>query len=918
MDEERRRCRRRGAARAVLAGLAAGALFQTACDGSRLRVARLFCDGRENPWAIEGTSPRLSWTLFSNVRGERQTAYRVLVASTAEALARDVGDLWDSGRVESDRSVLIPYAGKPQASRRRACWKVRVWDKAGRPSDWSVPAAWTNGDADGDEWLPTWIAAADEDGPLPLFRRAFRVGRRPSRALLDVCGLGFFELRLNGEKVGDHEFDPGWTDYRKRCLYVRFDVTDRILRGRNAMGVLLGNGLYNVRGGRYVKFTGSFGPPKLALRLRLEYPDGTVEDVVSGADWKTSPGPIVFSCIYGGEDYDARLEIPGWDRPGFDDSAWRPVAVVPGPGGRLVPQTAPPVKVMRRFPAVASAEPKPGVVVYDLGQNMSGWPGLSVRGPSGATVKLVPGELLGPDGLVSQRSSGTPVSFSYTLRGGGEAETWRPRFSYYGFRYVQVEGVVTAGAGADGASRPVVLGLEGQFVHSSARVVGRFASSDPLVNRIHNLILRAVESNLQSVVTDCPHREKLGWLEVSHLLGPAIFFNYDVAALYRKICADTADSQLANGLVPDIAPEFTVFEAGFRDSPEWGSAAVINPGLLDLYAGDSGLLAENYETMKRYAEYLGSRADGFIVSHGLGDWCDVGPGSPGESQLTSKGLTATAIYYQDLRVLEKAAGLMGRIEEAGRWAALAEEVRQAFNARFFRRDDRLYDRGSQTAQAMPLALEMVDEADRPVVLDGLVATIRAGGNRVTAGDIGFVYVVRALHEGGRGDVLWDMVTQPDGPGYADQLRKGATTLAEAWDANPALSQNHCMLGHAEEWFYRGLAGLSPDPAAPGFKRFFIRPDVVGTLRWVEAEHDSPYGRIVSAWEKKGGRLFLRVVVPPNTTAVISIPADRAGSVLEGGRPAADSPGVRYLRSAGGRSEYEIGSGKYRFSCPFSD
>ena len=646
---------------------------------------------------------------------------------------------------------------------------------------------------------------------------------------------------MNGEKVGDHELDPGWTNYRKRCLYVRFDVTDRILRGRNAVGVLLGNGLYNVRGGRYVKFTGSFGPPKLALRLRLEYEDGSVETVASGADWKTSPGPIVFSCIYGGEDYDARREIPGWDRPGFDDSAWRPVSMVAGPGGRLAPQTAPPVKVMKRFPSVAATEPKPGVVVYDLGQNMSGWPAVTVRGPAGATVKLVPGELLGPDGLVTQRSSGTPVSFSYTLRGSADAETWRPRFSYYGFRYVQVEASAAneTGAGAAGASRPEILGVEGQFVHSSARVIGRFSSSDPLVNRIHNLILRAVESNLQSVITDCPHREKLGWLEVSHLLGPAIFFNYDVASLYRKICWDTAESQLDNGLVPDIAPEFTVFEAGFRDSPEWGSAAVINPSLLDLYAGDPAALAERYETMKRYATYLGSRADGHIVSHGLGDWCDIGPGSPGESQLTSKGLTATAVYYQDLRVLEKAAGLLGFADDAGRWSALAEEVRQAFNARFFRRDVRLYDRGSQTAQAMPLALGMVDEADRAAVLDGLVGIIRAGGNRVTAGDIGFVYVVRALYEGGRGDVLWDMVTQPDGPGYADQLRKGATTLAEAWDANPALSQNHCMLGHAEEWFYRGLAGLSPDPAAPGFKRFFVRPDVVGTLRSVEAEHDSP-------------------------------------------------------------------------------
>jgi hypothetical protein len=418
---------------------------------------------------------------------------------------------------------------------------------------------------------------------------------------------------------------------------------------------------------------------------------------------------------------------------------------------------------------------------------------------------------------------------------------------------------------------------------------------------------------LQSVLTDCPHREKLGWLEVSHLLGRGIMFNHRTPAFYAKVSQDMREAQLENGLVPDIAPEYTVFSGGFRDSPEWGSAALFNPWLVQEFYGDASLLAQHYDVMQRYVAYLGSRASDHIVAHGLGDWYDIGPRDPGPSQLTSVGLTATAIYYGDVMILADTARRLGKTDDAARYDQLAAQVRAAFNARFFHPDSRRYDTGSQTAQAMPLVLNLVEPPHRAALIENLVQSVRTNGNRVTAGDVGFMYVVRALTDAGRSDVLFDMVTQTNGPGYADQLRKGATTLTEAWDANPNSSHNHCMLGHAEEWFYTGLAGIRPDPAAPGFKRFLIQPAIVGDLTWVKAHHDSPYGRIASAWRRDGRKFTLEVQIPPNTAATIYVPAMDMATVREGGKPLAKVRDLKLLRAEPGAAVVEAGSGRYRFS-----
>jgi hypothetical protein len=414
------------------------------------------------------------------------------------------------------------------------------------------------------------------------------------------------------------------------------------------------------------------------------------------------------------------------------------------------------------------------------------------------------------------------------------------------------------------------------------------------------------------VLTDCPHREKLGWLEVSQLLADGLMYNFDLARFYAKIEQDMADSQIDNGLIPDIAPEYTVFSKGFRDSPEWGSAGVINPWNALVMYGDRRNLENHFSVMLRYADYLQSTAKDQIVSHGLGDWYDIGPGGPGESQLTSKGITSTAVYYQDLSILQRVAALLGKKDEATALAARAAKVREAFNTAFYHPKDKQYDRNSQTANAMPLILGLAETKERGAVAANLASEIKDGKYHVTAGDVGFSYLVRALTDTEQGDLLYQMVCQTDGPGYAYQIDHGATSLTEAWDTNPASSQNHCMLGHVEGWFYRGLAGIRADESAPGFRHFILRPQMPEGLEWVKAHYDSIRGRIASEWHVEPDATTWTVQIPPNTTATLNLPVAKADTVAEGGKPLAESKGIDKVRTDSGRVVIEATSGTYQF------
>lgn len=1045
----------------------------------------LKCESLKNPLGIDVIQPRLSWKMESRQdtrsRGTLQTAYQILVASSPEQLARDAGDLWDSGKVTTRQSVHVEYGGKALSTREQCHWKVRIWDDKGSVSQWSKPVHWTMGLLKPEDWRARWIMSDGSDSrslkdrawlwsskaaqgdpairppgrawfrnhlfipatadissatlllsadnsfvafvngrqvlegsnwqtlseaevglnlahghnviavvatnggtspnpagligmlivnfkngacvtipvdtrwktcsqefpdwaevsfddkswtpavevakygdgewgeqvaiskALPLFRKTFKIDKRVRRAQLALCGLGFNEPRLNGKSLDDAVLEPGWTDYRKTCLYTVYDLTERLVHGENTLGVMLGNGMYHVAGGRYTKFTGSFGPPKLIAQLDIEYVDGSTAQILSDQSWKTAPGPIVFSCIYGGEDYDARKELPGWDKSEFNATAWQAAHECDGPGGHLTTRSGPPIRVKEMFRPVKLSQPRPGTWVYDLGQNFSGWPCLTVRGAAGATVRMITGELVDRNGFVSQRSSGTPVWFAYTLKG-KRVESWHPQFSYTGFRYVQVEGAVPEDEPKNASEKPRLLHLEGQFLYPDTEATGSFSCSNPDVNRVHGLILAAIKSNFKSVLTDCPHREKLGWLECAHLLAGCFMYNFDCARFYEKISNDMREAQIENGMVPDIAPEYTVFGGGFRDSPEWGSASVIAPWLSYEMYGDSRILRDQYETMKRYTGYLRSQSKKHIVSHGLGDWYDIGPNGPGESQLTSRGLTATGVYFQDLDILRKTAALLGRDNEAREFEKLGEEVGSSFNAAFFHAGKNQYDRNSQTGNAMPLFLGLTPPEHRLNVLENLANNISQNTNRVTAGDVGFYYVVQALQNGGRSDVLYNMLCQTNGPGYLYQLRMNATSLTEAWDTDAGSSQNHCMLGHIEEWFYTGLLGIRPE--TPGFQKIIISPYPAEGMAWAGGSYDSVYGRIASRWKHEAGRFTLDVTIPPNTTALVTVPTRDFQGITESGKIIAKARGVKLLRTENNATVFAVGSGTYQFQSPF--
>ena len=1036
-----------------------------------LRPVGLRCGFVADPLGVDTPAPRLSWTLQGNGRDQRQTAYRLLVASSPGLLARGEGDLW-AGVAASDRSNGIAYAGKPLRSGEQCWWKVRVVDQAGRASAWSAPARWTMGilratDWQGARWIGAEAAApahatligyhaaeagrqddmkwvqvdlgkerpisgvrlypmrhAGRDGfgfplrfrveaardadfhqPLPiadrtaadypspgvqpvafsphgltaryvrvtatklwlreaaitgkaayafalrgigvdsagkqaavggvtaqdsvesgewgraaladfaaptaqaartdslLLRRRFTVRPRLTRAVAFVCGLGQYEMSVNGGRVGDALLSPGWTQYNRTCLYDTYDITRSLRPGVNVIGLFLGNGMYNIHPGRYTKITGSFGPQRAVGLFRLEYADGTTDSVVTDGRWEVSAGPVTFSSVYGGEDYDARLAPTGWDTPG-DNRRWSRPVLTPGPGGVLrgLSCAGPPIRRFAALTPVRRRRLNATATVYDLGQNASLMLRLRVRGPAGASVRVTPSELVKGNGDIDDQMCGGDSYWTYTLSGRGE-ETYASRFYYRGGRYLKVDLRPAPGS----ASLPVVTAIEGDGVRADAPAVGRFACSSGMYNKVYSLVRWAQMNNMVSILTDCPTREKLGWLEEDHLNGPALRYNFDMATLMSKMVNDMADAQRPNGLVPSTCPDYPHWSEGaFTNPPEWGSACIAVPWQQYEFDGDLEPLRRHYDTMKRYVAYLGARANGHIVSFGLGDWYDSRQN--GVSQLTPVGLTATAFFYFDTRTLARVAALLGKPAEAAQFAGQADQIRGAFNRTFYHASAGRYATGSQASDAFPLAMGLVESADRPAVFAALVKDVEAKGS--TAGEVSLKYVLESLADGGRSDVV-DAAYGTDRSGYGLQVKLGKTSLTEGW--NGSASQDHFMFGQINEWFYRYLAGIQDDPNGPGFRRIIIRPAVVGGLAWAKAVYDSRSGRIVSGWKRDGRRLTLGVAIPANTTATVYVPARDLRSVREGGKPISPTRGVRFLRSEGGANVYRVGSGNYLFS-----
>lgn len=900
-----------------------------------LNPTKLTCENQVDPLGIDNALPQLSWQIISGRRGVLQTGYRILVSDNIGNINKNIGDVWDTKRVNESSSIHIRYAGMALQPVKTYYWKVMVWDNKNNASHWSKTAEWQMGLLSKNDWKKAeWIAyamlpdslrivpAEPERGSkklnaindvLPLMRKDFMVKKALKKATVFISGLGQFEMHLNGNKVGDHFFDPTWTEYKKEAMYVTFDVIKQLKPGQNTIGVVLGNGFYFIpRDGRYRKLTGAYDFPKMICRLALEYKDGSTENIVSDASWKTHKSPTTYTSIYGGEDYNANLEQPGWDAAPFNDKSWKQVEVNDGPP-ELRCQMSGHVKVEEIFTPKKITEINDSVIVYDLGQNASGIPQITVKGKKGDTVRIVPAELLNEDGTANQRASGSPHYDDYVLKG-GPAETWHPRFTYYGFRYVQIERAALPTA-SNIHHLPTILSVKGLHIRNDAKAIGTFECSNELFNRTFTLINWAIKSNLMNVLTDCPHREKLGWLEQAHLMGNSIQYNYDVANFFRKVVHDMMAAQTREGLIPEIAPEYVVFDfpdGMFRDSPEWGSAGILLPWYLYRWYGDSEILKESFPMMKKYISYLQKRAKDNILSQGLGDWYDLGPKDPGVSQLTPMGVTGTAIYYYDLDVVSKIATLLGKENEASDYDKLAAEVRTSFNEKFFNKETKEYGTGSQTANAMAVFMKLVEPQYKEDVVQNIVKDIRQRNNSLTSGDIGYRYLLKVLDDEGRSDVIFDMNNRTDVPGYGYQLAKGATSLTESWQALASSSNNHLMLGHLMEWFYAGLAGIRQSDSSVAFKNIIIRPEPVGDVTFAKATYQSAYGLIASDWKKEKQFFKLKVTIPANTSATIYLPENASSVIEEGNSSIHNRENMKLAGYEKGKAMVKVGSGTYTF------
>jgi alpha-L-rhamnosidase len=866
------------------------------------RPTNLKCEYLTNPMGIDVRQPRLSWVLRHSERGEKQTAYQVLVTSKPELLDQNKGDVWDSGNVASEESVHVVYAGKPLESGRSYVWKVRTWDAQGNASPYSLPARFDTGALDPGDWKGQWISGGGQ------LRKEFELSGKVVRARAYISALGYYELRMNGKKVGHNVLDPGWTTYEKRNLYVTFDVTSLLKPGKNAVGVMLGNG-WAVPPKRYgPPIVTNYLSPALLLQLNVELEGGKQISVVSDTTWKTERGPVTDNSIYDGETYDARLEAPGWDLPGFDDSSWAATQEAKSPGGILSAQMMPPIRVVDTIVAKSLTNPQPGVYVYDMGQNFTGWARLRVRGPRGTTVTMRFAELVYDNGMINRETiRRAKARDTYILRGEG-LEVHEPRFTYHGFRYVELTGF---------PGTPSLDTLRGRLVHSAVEPTGSFAAAKPILNDIQRIIRWGQRTNLHSVPTDCPQRdERMGWMGDAHVTAEEAMLNFDMAAFYTNFVRDIHDVQGEDGTITDTVPH----KYGSRPAdPAWGTAYPLICWYMYEQYSDRRILEENYDGLKKYVEFLRSRAQDNILRYSYyGDWVAVEQ-TPGE-------LVSAAYCFYDVDVLAKIAGVLGKNDDAQAYSKLASEIKDAFNREFFDSKSGNYANGTQTANTMALFLGLVPKEQSGRVMGNLTRDIVYRHNtHVTTGFIGVKYLFPLLTRAGRSDLAYELATQTTYPSWGYMIANGATTLWELWQnkTGPSMnSHNHPMFGSVGAWFYQGLGGINAE--TPGYGKIRIEPQMARDLDWASASVETVRGTVACTWKRSPGTINLDVTVPVNSTATVVIPKpeeatdllvrEGEGVIWEKGKYAAGVPGVSGASQGdGGDIAIEVGSGDYSFT-----
>jgi len=889
----------------------------------------LRCEYRVDPPCIDALHPRLFWKFSPNGRGQRQTAYQILAASSLKNLSANKGDLWDSGKVESDHSIQIEYAGKLLSSGQRVEWKVRVWDAAGKASVYSAPASWEMGLLQAADWKAQWIGSTVVGGPrtaapAPYLRKTFNLNKKVHRARLYVTALGIYECYLNGQRIGDEVFRPGWTEYTRRVQYDAYDLTSQLQRGDNVLGAILGDGWYC---GQVQALDRQFygDRPRFLAQLHLEFADGSSRVMVTDSTWKTSTGPILAGDMMQGESYDARREMPGWNAPNFDDRQWSraiefadsgiPRVACPGPAVRCVAQIvpiAPPKKA--DYPLDWHYRG----LLCDLGQNMVGRVRIHVRGKAGQTIRLRHGEVLDKDGALYRanlRSAGA-IDF-YTLKS-DDFETWEPRFTFHGFRYVEIASHQDFELAKDG-----VVGI---VLQSDTPLTGAFECSDPLINQLQKNIQWGQRGNFLEIPTDCPQRdERLGWMGDAQVFVRTAAFNMDVAGFFTKWQTDIADAQGQDGAFPPVCPNAPTGIAN-DGGPAWADAGIICPWTIHLCFADRRLLAQHYQSFVRFVNFLQQSSHDLIRCAadysgfpGFGDWLAL-DGSGIVQGGTPRDLIGTAFFAYSARLLSRIANVLGKDEDARKYQALFEQVRRAFVRRYITPAG-LMAAQTQTAYVLALHFDLMPQELRAAAAAALVQDIKKRKNHLSTGFVGTPYLCHVLTQAGYADVAFDLLHQKTWPSWLYSVTQGATTIWERWDGWThdkgfqdvgMNSFNHYAYGAIGAWLYQCVAGIDIDPEKPAYEHILLRPLPGGGLTHAKASLNSIRGLITSAWRKDKKRFTWTVQVPPNTTATAYVPT-QDGRVLEGGQSADHAAGVLSAKAEPGVLVLELASGQYVFT-----
>lgn len=907
--------------RSILALLAT--LLSLHVFSQELSVEELTVENISNPLGIDTPEPRFSWKLRSNERNVLQSAYRISVSTKADFS----NSVWESDRKEDSNPVLIAYRGEDLKPFTRYYWRVKVWDNKGNESAWSETAWFETAMMQQAGWTARWIGDGSkqfekdedfyQDDRMPLFRKEFAPAKKIASARLYISGLGYYEAYLNGKKIGGRVLEPGWTTYKEQVLYSVYDITAQMKQGTNVAGIMLGNGWYNPLPLRLFRQFNlrdfqQTGRPCVKAEFHLTYADGTTEKIVTDESWQTVPGPVVRNSVFLGEHYDARLEQSGWLQTD-PEGEWKNAVAVAGPDGVLNVQMQPPIKVTHVLKAVSIKELSPGVYIADMGQNFAGVARIKVRGKAGTKITLRYGEALHPDGSLNFLTTvaghikemwnlsggpGAPATAwqedSYTLKGQG-TEIWSPRFTFHGFRYIEIKGW---------PGKPALDAIEGLRMNSDLPQAGEFACSNDMFNQLHEATKWTFLSNVFSVQSDCPGREKMGYGADIVVTANSFMYNFDMSNFYRKTVRDYANDQQPDGGITEIAPYTGIHTKGLGGESGplgWQLAFPFVQKRLYEFYGDKRVIEENYDGLKKQIDFLQSKAIDGLFYWDISDHVALDP--------KPEAFSAAAFYYHHVVLAAEFAGILDQTEDSVQFTRLAGQIKRRIVNTYHVPNTGRFDNATQSAQLFALWYDLAP--DKEAAFRVLLEEFERHNGHVSSGIFGVMMMFDVLREFDRNDVAYGVVNQRDYPGWGYMLAEGATTLWESWEyPDNAPTQNHPMFGSTEEWFYRSLLGINP--AAAGFEKVVVKPQPVDDLQWAKGSYDSVRGNIESDWRKEGERFSFNVSIPPTATADIYVPCASLDKLTEGGQPVKDHKDFASVRFENGYAIIQAGSGKYSF------